>query len=57
MQSFKVSREQKNRAYYRIYSKYIDMMERDGIPFYVLTSEEKEKFLYAIVMYLVTLDQ
>lgn len=57
MQSFKVSKDQKNRAYYRIYSKYIDMMEREGIPFYVLTSEEKEKFLYAIVMYLVTLDQ
>ena len=31
MQSFKVSNEQKNRAYYRIYSKYIDMMERDRL--------------------------
>jgi len=57
MQSFKVSSEQKNRAYYRIYSKYIDMMQREDLPFYVLTHEEREKFLYAIVMYLVTLDQ
>ena len=57
MQSFKVSSEQKNRAYYRIYSKYIDMMQREDLPFYALTYEEREKFLYAIVMYLVTLDQ
>ena len=57
MQSFKVSSEQKNRAYYRIYSKYIDMMQREDLPFYALTHEEREKFLYAIVMYLVTLDQ
>lgn len=33
------------------------MMQRKGLPFYVLTHEEREKFLYAIVMYLVTLDQ
>ena len=57
MQSFKASKDQKNRAYYRIYRKYIDQLQTEGKAFYDLTDTEKEKFLYAIVMYLVTLDQ